>query len=155
MQTTEVCRDRRLWIVLNTILWKRAHVLALILVLSVLLTATTALAATEVIGKEGGRIYMSKTAYLDIPCGALAEKTVISADMVKEKKQTSFYFGPSGTTFAPKTPAELWVSWEELGRVESFTLYGDDGEFIEPSAKTVFGIMWRIPHFSLYYYRRR
>ena len=35
---------------------------------------------------------------------------MISADMVKEKQITSFYFGPSGTVFAPKRPAELWVS---------------------------------------------
>jgi hypothetical protein len=146
---------RRTRTMLHTIVKKRAQILALSLVLSVLLIAATAFASTEVIGKEGGRIYLSPTAYLDVPCGALEEDTVISADMVKEKKLTSFYFGPSGTVFAAKRPAELWVSWEELGRVDSYTLYGEDGKGIEPSGKTVFGVMWRIPHFSLYYYRRR
>lgn len=138
---------------LNTILRKRAQVLALILVLSVLLTATTALAATKFIrAKSGGTITIAQGVKLVIRPGALEEDTIISADMIQKRNRTLFRFEPDDAEFSK--PAELCISWEVIDGVEDLTLYGENGSRIEPET-TRRGVKYYIDHFSLYYYRRR
>jgi hypothetical protein len=140
---------------LNTILGKRARVLALILVLSVLLTAATAFAATVFIrAKRGGRVNIAEGVELVIPPRALAEDTFISAYVRQRWDRVIFYFGPDGTEFSK--PANLYISWQAVRRagVEDFTLYGPGGLKIEPTVKG-WGLKYEIDHFSLYYYRRR
>jgi len=143
---------------LNTNLWKRTQVLALALILLMLLTAVVGFAATKIIGKDGGRIYMKyPTVFLEIPPNVLETETLISADMVEESGRVSFYFGPDGTTFDSK-PALLYVNMADMGDVDDFTLYGESGEEIQPRIVSGIGVRWvtwDIPHFSLYYYRRR
>jgi hypothetical protein len=52
--------------------------------------------------------------------------------------------------------AELEVSWKIVEGAEDLTLYyGEGGEEIEPYEIKKNKIIWRIPHFSLYYFRRR
>lgn len=142
---------------LNTILKKRAQALAVILILSVLLTATTALAATKFVKADKGRvIHIAPGVKLVIPPEALEEDTVVSADMEKTDDYIDFYFGPSRTKFAK--PAELRITWQAISRmdVDDLTLYNTDGKEIEiePDIKS-WGVIYYIDHFSLYYYRRR
>ena len=136
---------------------KRVYVFALILVLSVLLTAMTALAATRLIkAKTGGTINIAPGVNFIVLPDALEENTVISADMEETEDGIDFHFGPSGTTFDP--PAELRITWQAIGGrdVEDITLYGEDGEEIEEEPEiTPWGVIWYIEHFSIYYYRRR
>jgi hypothetical protein len=147
----EVWRNQSM---LNTILRKRAQVLAAILVLSVVLIATTAFAATEYIkAKRGGIVPVAPGVSLVIKPGALAEDTVISANMKVKRNHISFCFGPSGTVFSK--PAELCISWQAIDDVEDLTLYGEDGEGIEPAKTTRWGVKYYIEHFSMYYFRRR
>jgi hypothetical protein len=140
----------------NTVLRKRAaQALAAILVLSILLTATIALAATYSIrAGKGGEIKIAKGVTFVVPSGALKEDTVISADMKWTKDHICFYFGPDGTTFDP--PAELRISWYTIGKMDmaDAILYGENGEKIMPQVKNWQGA-WPIPHFSMYYFRRR
>ena len=111
---------------LNTILRKKAQVLALSLVLLILLTATTAFAATKLIkAEQGGKINIDKGVKLVIPRRALAEDTVISADMIQKKRRVYFNFGPDGTSFLK--PVELCISWKVMDGVKELTLYGEDG----------------------------
>jgi hypothetical protein len=141
----------------TTTLKRRAQVLAAILILAVLLTATTAFAATRFIkAKRGGTIRMDRGVWLVIRPGALEEDAVISADMYMTEDSISFEFGPSGTEF--DRPAELRVTWQAIGGrdVEDVALYGEDGEEIEEEPEIRrWGVVWYIEHFSLYYYRRR
>ena len=140
---------------LNTILRKRAQVLALILVLSVLLTATAALAATKlIIAKKGGTVNIADGMELVIPPKALVEDTFISADVKHKRDRVIFSFGPDGTEFSK--PAKLFISWQAVddADVEDLTLYGPDGLEIEPKIKG-WGVEYGIDRFSLYYYRRR
>jgi len=52
--------------------------------------------------------------------------------------------------------AELEVSWKIVEGAEDLTLYyGEGGEEIEPYKIKKNKIIWRIPHFSIYYFRRR
>jgi hypothetical protein len=140
---------------LNLILKKKAQALVLAMVLSVFLTATIVLAATQFIeAKEGGTIDIAEGAYLDIPPYSLHEDTTISVDMVKEHDYVYFVFGPDYTTFSSKKPARLNVSWSAIGNTHDLTLYGEDGKYIVPKTSE-WGVQWKIPHFSIYYYRLR
>jgi hypothetical protein len=139
---------------LNTILRKRAQVLALILVLSVLLIAATAFAAAEYISaKKGGTVDVAPGVSLVIKPGALEEDTAISANMKAKRDRISFQFGPSGTEFSK--PAVLCISWEVIDGVEDLTLYGENSEEIGPTKITGWGVKYYIEHFSVYYFRRR
>lgn len=139
---------------LNTILRKRAQVLALILVLSVLLIAATAFAATELIrAKRGGTVDVAPGVSLVIKPGALEEDTVISANMRVKRDRITFRFGPRGTEFSK--PAVLRISWQAIDGVGDLTLHGEKGEEIEPAKITGQGVKYHIEHFSVYYFRRR
>ena len=139
---------------LNTVLRKRVQVLLPVLVLSVLLVAATAFAATEYISaKRGGTVDVAPGVSLVIKPGALAEDTVISANMKVKRDRISFRFGPSGTEFSK--PAVLCISWRAIDGVEDLTLFGEDGEEIEPAKTTGWGLKYYIEHFSIYYFRRR
>ena len=138
---------------LNKILRSKIQVLILILALSIFLTAAIALAVTKlIVAEEGGMVNISKGAVLLIRPGALEEDTVISANVVRKSEIVCFYFEPSGTEF--QIPVELCLSWFFVGDAEELTLYGDDGEEIEPTIYS-WGVRYYIEHFSLYYYRRR
>jgi len=138
---------------LSKVLKKRAQLLAVILVLSLLLTATTAFAVSEYItAKKGGVIGIAQGVKLVILPRALKEDTLISADMLKKKKRIEFTFEPDGTVFAK--PAILKIAWSAIEDLEDLVLYGLDGEKIRPRIKG-WGLEYRIPHFSLYYFRRR
>jgi hypothetical protein len=154
---------------LNTVTKRRVQVLTLVVVLLVLLTATTALANTRLIrAKYGGLIALRRGTWFIVPPGSLEENTVISARMERENGYINFIFGPCGTTFAEDKPALLCITWRalcELGkedndrscvRLRDIVLYSESGEEIDviPEIKR-WGVMWRVPHFSLYYYRRR
>lgn len=145
---------------LKTILRKRAHVLALILVLSVALTATTAFAATgRIKARRGGKIRIDRGIWFRVPPRSLEEDTVISINMEKTNDSISFECGPDGTTF--NRPAQLFITWKaaaDLG-LSDLTLYGEDGKEIEPRigrSGLNYGLKsFSVYHFSLYYYRRR
>lgn len=138
---------------LNAILRKRAQVLSLILVLSVLLIVTSAFAATKFIkARSGGVVRIDRGVRLVIRPRALEEDTVISANMIQEQNRICFHFGPDDTEFLK--PAELCVSWRAIDDVDDLTLYGEDNEEIKPEVKR-WGVKYYIEHFSLYYFRRR
>lgn len=141
---------------LSMILRKRAQILATILVLSVFLIATAALADTKlIIAKKGGVVNIAEGIELVIRPGALENDTIVSAYMIQKRKRVIFSFGPDDTEF--EKPARLCMSWaavEALGTLESLTLYGENGERIEPRIKG-WGVEYPIEHFSLYYHRRR
>ena len=146
---------------LDTIVKKRIQALTLILVVSVFLTTTTAHAATELIDAEkGGKIEIAKGVWFVVKAKTLKADTLISAEMVKDNGRVSFIFGPCGTVFRKTNgiekdkPAHLRVSWEALEDTEDLTLIGPGGEGIEPDVNDD-RVVWKIPHFSLYYYRRR
>jgi hypothetical protein len=138
---------------LNAILMKRAWVLVLVIVLSVLVTATTALAATKFIrARRGGVIRIAPRVLLIVPPRSLSRNTVISAYMYRTKDQIRFEFGPDGTTFA--RPAKLLISWRDIDDADDLTLYGEDGERVRTDVRRC-GVVCYIEHFSLYYFRRR
>ncbi len=138
---------------LNTILRKRAQLLAVILVISTIMIATAAFAVTKLIeAKTGGILEIADGARLVIPPHALKKDTVISADMSTKKKRIIFEFEPDGTVFA--RPARLQIGWSVVQKVDDLFLYGEDGEKIRPRV-TWWGLEYKIRHFSLYYFRRR
>jgi hypothetical protein len=141
---------------LNTILWKRAKALSVVLVLSLLLTATLAFAATKLIkAKNGGTINIGPGVNFVIPPEALKVDTVISADMEWTDDYIYFHFGPSGTEF--DTPAELRITWQAIDDMglADLRLYTENGEEIEYEIRKWGMVSYYIEHFSLYYYRRR
>ena len=141
---------------LNTTIKKKTQILGLILVLSILLIATTAFARTKLIkAGRSGTIVMDAGVKIKIPRGALLEDTLISAEMEVTSDQVRFIFGPS--PLAPQVPANLMISWSAIKdlNLDGFTLYGPNDEEIEPSVISGWGMVWEIPHFSLYYHRRR
>ena len=142
---------------LKIMLRKRAQLISLVLILSMLLTVvTTALAETKLVkAKDGGTVKMGDGCELKIGKYALGEDTIISAEKVVTSNYIDFCFGPDGTTFA--TPARLKVSMNFLkkaGWVDDFTLYGENGEELQPDVYANH-LEYNIHHFSLYYYRRR
>lgn len=140
---------------LHTFLRKRAHVFTLIVVLSILLTAMTAYAASKLItAKKGGTIDVAPGVELVIRPNSLEEDTVISADMKVKPKRIVYTFGPNGVVFSK--PAKLIISLEvfEDAGVDDLVLYGDNGEAIEPRRNKKF-LVYEIDHFSAYYHRRR
>lgn len=102
---------------------------------------------------EGGTVSVYTGLSIVIPPGALDEDTSISAELEWKRKSIKYRFFPSPMTF--NVPVELRATWscvEAMG-LKDFVLYGE-GEQIEPEV-TEDGLIWQIPHFSLYYYRRR
>lgn len=145
---------------LNTILRKRAQVLTLILVISVLVTAATAFAVTSIIeAKKGGKIGVAPGVLLVIKPGGLEEDAVVSANMKVKGNRTCFSLNAAalddGDDVDLTKLAVLNVSWEAIDGVEDLILYGQDGEEIEPAKTTRWGVKYYIEHFSLYYFRRR
>jgi hypothetical protein len=143
---------------LRKVLQKRVKLIApifLLFALSLFLTATTAFAETQLIkAKTGGLINMARGIKFRIPSEALEEDTIISIDMELTTDSVNFTFKPSRLRF--RKPAKLELSWkaiENLG-LDGLTLYGEDGEELEPEV-TACGVKWYIAHFSLYYHRRR
>ena len=138
------------------ILSKGRRKLVLIPVILCLLAATMAFvsyAEAELIkADEGGIVSIDRGVFLSVPPGALEEDTVITGTKVEESDRICFYFEPSGTVFLKA--AKLNVSWRVVSDVESYILYGEDGEEIQPETFS-WGLRHDIWHFSLYYYRRR
>jgi len=139
------------------ILRKRAQLLSLALVLSLLLTtATTAFAETKLVkAKDGGTVKLGDGCELKIGKYALKEDIIMSAEKVVTTNYIDFSFGPDGTEFT--TPARLKVSMpflKKVGWVDDFTLYGDNGEELQPDVYANH-LEYNIHHFSIYYFRRR
>jgi hypothetical protein len=128
--------------------------------LLMLLTTTIALAATKYIDEEGGTIDIARGVSFVVPEGSLITErgnnqgVVITVHRLMFRKTVIFRFGPCGTQFSESNPAMLCVTWQALGRTEDLVLHGPDGLLIEPEVYR-WGVIWRIPHFSIYYYRRR
>ena len=139
----------------NTSLRKRARVLAPIIVLSIVLTAITAFATSQLItAKKGGTIDIAPGVELVFRPNSLEEDTVISADMSVKRNRIVYRFGPDGTVLSK--PARFVVSWQviEDADVDNLVLYGENGEEIEPVERKKC-LVYEIDHFSLYYHRRR
>jgi len=140
---------------------RRTQILVLISVLSVLLITSTAFAVTKLIkAKNGGVINVAPGILFEVPAGSLEADTQISVTMTETDTGIDFQFGPSGTVFDP--PAKLFMTWQAIyGRAndkdaEDIKLYNEDGEELDVSIEeTSSGVLWYIPHFSIYYYRRR
>jgi hypothetical protein len=139
---------------LKTIAGKKAFTLTVAFVLSVILIATVYADIKLITAKKGGTVRAERGAELVIPPGALAEDTVISARLDIQNDVIDLVFGPHGTEFNP--PAVFKVSWTLINKygIEDYTVYGPDGETIVPET-TNKGLEYQVPHFSLYYYRRR
>ena len=141
---------------LHTALRKRAYVLTLIIVLSILLTAMTAIAASKLItAKKGGTIDIAPGVKLVIRPNTLEEDTVISASMsIESNGDITYEFGPDDIDFSK--PVELIISKRVLkdAKIKDFVLYGADGEEIR-AKKSKKELIYKIEHFSLYYHRRR
>ena len=143
---------------LEAIFKKRARVATAIfamLVLSALFTATSTHAVTVFVeGHDNVSIEIADGVELEIPRGALKEDTFLSADMEITEDQVRFIFGPSAMEF--KKSLKLRIRWDVIEGLdlETFTLFGPDGEEIEPQINDS-EMTWKIPHFSLYYHRRR
>jgi len=136
----------------KTSLRKKSEILGLIIVLSILLTTTTALGYRE--SSVGSTIQIAQGVCLYVPLGATEDDSVISAEMEWTENYVNFYFGPSPMSFAK--PLQLRITWSTIDEMDlgDFTLYNEDGEEIGPEAKW-WGVVYYIEHFSLYYYRRR
>ena len=140
---------------LHAALRKRAQVLALIIVLSIVLTAVTAFAASQLItAKKGGTIDIAPGVELVFLPKALEEDTVISANMRVGPQGIVYTLGPDGTVLLK--PARLIVSREviEDAEVDDLVLYGENGEEIEPKENGK-RLIYKLDHFSRYYHRRR
>jgi len=147
---------------------KKAQVLTLTLILSVLLITTATFAVTKVKlikAKNGGVIAIGEGIQFRVPAGSLKENTEISVEMVEKDDYVEFTFGPSGIEFAEGNPAQLCITWKALGELgkgkknidtEDIILYGEDGKPIdtEPEIEGR-GVVWKVKHFSIYYHRRR
>jgi hypothetical protein len=145
---------------LNTILRKRAQVSAVILVLSILLLAATAFAATEIIkAKRGGRVRVGPGVSLVIKSNGLEEDAIVSAHMRVKRNRISFSFSATdlddGDDVKLTKPAVLYVSWRVINGLEDSILHGENGEEVEPAIITKRGAKYYLGHFSLYYFRRR
>lgn len=143
---------------LNTILRKKAILMLLALLL--LLVTTLAYAANQYIDRSGGSIDIAEGVCFVVPENSLVtvrgndQGVVITANMLVIRKTVVFGFAPDGTQFSRKNPAMLCMTWEALGDPEDLILHGPGGLLIEAETYS-WGVMWRIPHFSIYYYRRR
>ncbi len=140
---------------LHFALRKRARVLASIIVLSIVLTAVTAFAASQLItAKKGGTIDIAPGVELIFLPNTLEEDTVIFASMSVEQNNIVYDFGPDGTVLSK--PVRLVVSREviEDAEVDDLVLYGDDGEEVDPK-KNKKRLIYKLDHFSRYYHRRR
>ena len=130
-----------------------------IMVMLLLVNITIIFAATSYISADkGGTICLSEEVCLRILPRAMDQDTEIGASVVEQKHRKEewvyFHLEPDGLNFRDKKPARLCASWESVGDTAELTLYGQDGEVIEPRTKGC-GVEWYIDHFSLYYFRRR
>jgi len=149
----------------NTFLRNRARTLTTVLILSILLTAATAFAATEFIkARKGGIVDIASGVKLEIVRRGLAADAYVSGEMYEEKGKgkkigKDIYFGfeardDEGYDVELTKPALLYVSQELLKGLKDTTLYGENGEEIVPE-KSGKKFVYGLDHFSLYYYRRR
>ena len=139
---------------LNTIPKKRAQVILPILFLLLLMTATSANAASKFIkADKGGVIRIDWWAYLKIEPDGLSQDTRVTADLEWTDDQINLQIEAPGATLCK--PAKLMISWWAIyDFVDSFILYGDDGSEIKPFINW-WGLNYYMSHFSLYYFRRR
>ncbi|MBD3184735.1 hypothetical protein GF312_20810 [Candidatus Poribacteria bacterium] len=144
---------------LNTNFWKKFQIASLVLAVLMVFSVNSALAGSEVIDpEEGGTIRICKGLALRILPNSFGddvkEEIVISAYLNEDRDSVNICFGPSGTVF--EKPALLCITWEAIikyGIIDPF-LYSPDGGFVFPEIRN-WGLFWRIPHFSIYYFRRR
>jgi hypothetical protein len=152
----EVALNMEAQSMLHTAFRRRTQVLALIIVLSILMTAVTAFAATKLISaKKGGTVEIAPGVRLEFRPNSLEEDTMISAGMLVESGGVAYEFGPDGTELLK--PARLIVSWsvvEDLDLDDFILIDDEDGEEIRPKKKKK-GLVYELGHFSRYYYRRR
>ena len=150
---------------LHKALRKRARVLAPIIVLSLVLVAVTAFAASQLItAKKGGTIDIAPGVELVFLPRTLEEDTVISASMSVDQYDVDqdgmdenvivYDFGPDGILLSK--PVRLVILREviEDAEVDDLVLYGGDGEKITPK-KNKKRLVYKLDHFSRYYHRRR
>jgi hypothetical protein len=139
---------------LKAIPGKRAYILTLVFVLSAILIATVYGDVKLITAKKGGTVRAERGAELVIPPRALAEDTVISAELDIQNDTIYLLFGPHGTEFNPS--ATFKVSWTLIKKygIDDYTAYGPGGEILVPEL-TKKGLEYEIQHFSLYYFRRR
>lgn len=142
----------------NTFLRNRARTLTTVLILSILLTAATVLAAVEFIAAaEGGSVNIAKGVELVIVPNGLAKDANVLGEMYEDEDgNISFIFDAYNKKSPVKLtkPAQLYVSQNIIKGLKDTTLYGEDNEEIVPE-KTNQGLKYSLNHFSLYYYRRR
>ena len=130
-------------------------ILPIVLILSILLATTTALAVTKPIkAKNGGVIKIADGVSLKIERDSLPGDTLISAEMTLDDEYVDIEFGPGGTIFSE--PAKLRIDLKVLDEMglDGLTLFWEGGEEIEPDIGKKYA-EYEIPHFSIYYYRRR
>ncbi|MBD3183845.1 hypothetical protein GF312_16290 [Candidatus Poribacteria bacterium] len=135
----------------------------LIFLISAFLFTSLSYAATEskVTAEDGGKIKIARGVTFWIPPESLKTDTPIYADMWREKKFIVFEFGPDGTKF--RRPAELRIQWQSIRDASNFVLYGEKGEQIKPEINIIsykrsainIELVYKIEHFSIYYFRRR
>jgi hypothetical protein len=151
---------------LSTGLGKRSvQALAAILVLSVLLTTTIALAAAKqkfIRGNKGGTVTISRAVQLVVPPGAVDKNTYIQAEMVRTTERVIFKFRPEGLVFKEGIPAELQADLKAVSDAVDLKLYfapdeADPDNYTEVIYPDITDekAVWRIEHFSIYYFRRR
>ena len=144
---------------LNITMRRKLQIAGTILVLSVLLAAMTALAVTQLVkAGPGGTIDIADGISLKIKPHSLTDDVEITAEMwlVEDEigNRVEFSFLPDSIIFGE--PAKLIVNMDVINAMglEQLTLYGPGDEPIEPDLKGNRAI-YEIPHFSIYYYRRR
>lgn len=149
----------------KAVLNKRLKVLVGGIVLSaIFVIAVIALAngSAFIKAKEGGTVYIDDGIQLVIPPGSLKSDTHIIANFMRNHKKAKFVFRPKGITFADDKPAQLQAELSAVGDADGLTLYyapdeTDPDYYTETIEPEVVGgiVIWRISHFSLYYYRTR
>lgn len=142
----------------DTFLRNRARTLTTVLILSILMTAATVLAAVEFItAAAGGSVSVAKGVELVIvPDGLAKDANVLGEMYTDEDGNISFIFDAYNKNNSIKLtkPAQLYVSRNLVKGLKDLTLYGENDEEIVPE-KTNRGLKYSLDHFSLYYYRRR
>jgi len=142
---------------LKTKLQRRLGLISPALVLFALflfVIANSASAATVEMGYDDTRLMINSEVGLFIYGTEDLVRTVISAEMEITDGYVDFIFGPSPLNF--DQPCILAMSWYAVGRLglEDYTLTGPNGEEIQPVTQR-WGMQWSIPHFSIYYHKRR
>ena len=140
---------------LSTVVRRNLVILPIVLVLSILMATTTALATIKLIkAKNGGVVKIADGVCLEIEKDSLQEDTLISAEMMWGDDYIGFEFGPDDIVFSE--PAKLRIDLDvidEMG-LDDLTLFRKGGQKIEPDISKKY-VEYEISHFSIYYYRRR